>query len=80
MDEEKQVLKTLATEKKLRNAEIYGAGRRWTTQDECDWLSRIGETSTASRPRPKFDGVPAPVMTKKQMLQSYVRNAGNRAE
>lgn len=71
---------TVTKEKNVKNADIYGAGRRWTTADECSWLNRIGETAARSSPRPHFNGASMPHMTKKQLLQSYVDNAKNRAE
>jgi len=70
----------ISEEKIMKNVDIYGAGRKWTTADECSWLDRIGETAAKSSPRPKFSGTSMPYKTKKQLLQSYVNNAKNRAE
>lgn len=60
------------------NYEVYGGRRDWTTQDECDWLGRIGDTADISKPRPRFAGQPKQYRTKRELLTSYIDNIQNR--
>jgi hypothetical protein len=64
----------------LENYEIYGSRRDWTTADECDWLNRIGDTISDMRTRGSFAGELIPRLSKRQLLESYVRNFPNRAK
>ena len=61
-----------------KEREDYGGSRRdWTTEDECEWLDRLGRAEKFNI-RPSFVGAPKPVKTRKELLTMYVANIRNR--